>query len=356
MKESVFIKSPSKPAIWGTGFIALDLILSGTSKKSRWLWAGGTCGNVLTILSFLGWEAYPISRLNGDAASRLVQQDLARWGVHLKFAKSIPSAKTPIVIERIGQKPNGGGPKHQFTWLCPACGSWVPGYAPVLVSAAKEIVKEIKDPKVFFLDRVSPGALILAKASLERGALIVFEPSGVGDQKLFGEALEIAHIVKYSHERIKDRSIIASHPNPFLQIETFGKEGLRYKSRLGASRTRGWRRLEAFTVPRLKDTAGAGDWCTAGIIHLVGDKAFSGFKSLTLDALQHALRFGQALAAWNCMFEGARGGMYAVRKNEFKRDVSLINAGREILPPKTSNPASVPKRLVKTICQACVDL
>lgn len=42
--------------------------------------------------------------------------------------------------------------------------------------------------EVFFFDRVSRGALQLAKASSERGAVVVFEPSGVGDPNLFREA------------------------------------------------------------------------------------------------------------------------------------------------------------------------
>lgn len=353
MKNSVFIKSSPKPSIWGTGFIALDLVLSG--KNSRWLWAGGTCGNVLTILSYLGWEAYPISRLNGDMASQLLLQDMERWGVHLNFAKTNPPAKTPIVIEQIGRKIIGGEPKHRFTWLCPACGSWVPGYAPIPISAAKEIVGQMEYPQVFFLDRVSPGALLLARENFEKGALIVFEPSGVSDPRLFAKALEIAHIVKYSHERMKVSDLMKKS-KPFLQIETLGKEGLRYQSRLDGCRTKGWKQFESFSVPNLKDTAGAGDWCTAGIIHSVGTNALKGFKLLTHDSLRHALQFGQALAAWNCMFEGARGGMYVLDRSEFSRDITAISAGRAVFARKSLRPPSVPKKLVKSICRSCVEL
>lgn len=48
---------------------------------------------------------------------------------------------------------------------------------------------------------------------------------------------------------------------------------------------------------------------------------------MTPAQLQDALRFGQALAAWNCGFEGARGGMYNVDKKQFESGVRQIMAG-----------------------------
>ena len=57
---------------------------------------------------------------------------------------------------------------------------------------------------MFFFDRVSPGALHLARACAERGAIVFFEPSGVGNATLFRQAWEVAHVVKYSHERLSE--------------------------------------------------------------------------------------------------------------------------------------------------------
>jgi fructokinase len=50
------------PTAYGTGFVALDVVVdlkAGTEAR----FAGGTCGNVLTILAFLGWRAVPIASL-----------------------------------------------------------------------------------------------------------------------------------------------------------------------------------------------------------------------------------------------------------------------------------------------------
>jgi sugar/nucleoside kinase (ribokinase family) len=59
----------------------------------------GTCGNVLSILAYLGWDAFPIARLNSDSASQRVKADMKRWGVKLDFASCPPTTHTPIIIQ-----------------------------------------------------------------------------------------------------------------------------------------------------------------------------------------------------------------------------------------------------------------
>ena len=63
------------PICIGTGLIALDVIYT-TDKKPNFL-AGGSCGNVLTILSYLGWKSLPIARLGNDAEGKRIVEDLS---------------------------------------------------------------------------------------------------------------------------------------------------------------------------------------------------------------------------------------------------------------------------------------
>lgn len=104
------------------------------------------------------------------------------------------SVSTRYVVDNIRGK----------SWRCPRCGNRLLGYRPVLASVAHHLAAEIGTPQVFFFDRVSRGALTLARVAAARGAAIVFEPSGVGHPALFREAWEIAHVVKYSHERLQE--------------------------------------------------------------------------------------------------------------------------------------------------------
>ena len=57
-----------KATIVGTGLVALDVVIDDESPQVQRLFAGGTCGNVLTILSFLGWNSFPVARIAKDSA------------------------------------------------------------------------------------------------------------------------------------------------------------------------------------------------------------------------------------------------------------------------------------------------
>lgn len=312
------------PLAVGTGLVALDIVISESRPDTPRHWAGGTCGNVLAVLRYLGWRAAPVARLRaGEAATQLLA-DLRRWGVSEQFISLADDGSTPVIVQRISQPP-GGEPYHTFSWRCPNCGSRLPGYKPVLATDAEALGGRLDAPRVFFFDRLSRGALVLARRCADLGAAVVFEPSSVGNPALFREAWELADVVKYSHERLHELPADLEAKNgPRLQIETLGREGLRYRSRLPEGRGRAWQRLDALPAPRVRDTAGAGDWCTAGVIHRLFPGGASAFDSATDAGVRDAIRYGQALGAWACGFEGARGGMYEAQKSQFEREVAVL--------------------------------
>lgn len=320
------------PVAFGTGLIALDVILSADPTRAPILAAGGTCANVLTILSFFGWDAFPIARLNGDAASKIVRADLARRNVRLDFSAQRPRTQTPIIIQRNEQTPNRT-PTHRFSLTCPGCGAWFPSFRAVTRDTASKVIETVERsstsglvPRVFFFDRVSRGALMLAEAFANCGALVVFEPVGVGDPKLFAEALSAAHVLKYSRDRLpKVAERQAADGRLLLEVETLGADGLRYRSKLLA--TRAWHRLAAVPAPSLFDTAGAGDWCTAGLLAVLARNGVSGAETARASDLAEALRYGQAAATIACGYEGARGAMDALNRKSFHRTLTALLAG-----------------------------
>jgi fructokinase len=203
------------------------------------------------------------------------------------------------------------------------------------------------------MDRVSGAALILAKTFIERGALVFFEPSGFGATHLFKEAYGIAHIVKYSHERAKSFHGAVEGKGPLLEIETLGDEGLRYRNRICSVLSDGWKCLDACEVAELRDAAGAGDWCSAGIIHRLAYRGLRGFLQANDSQVKDALRFGQALAAWNCAYAGARGGMYAVDKKTFRLQVQGIISKDGSKVPRQEVPNAVVRKTFECICPRC---
>lgn len=318
--------SVANPKIFGTGLIALDLVLGIDPLSPVRSWAGGTCGNVLSILAYLGWDAFPIARMNGDPASERVRADMAHWGVRLDFASCAPTAHTPIIIQEI-RRGRDGKPKHRFSWSCPKCGEWLPSFKPVTTAAVHAVTPALDNASVFFLDRLSRAALSLAEEAAERGAVIVFEPSGKGTDRLMAEAINIAHVVKYADQRFASiGGVMGEGAATIVEVQTLGEQGLKYRHRLGRSLSE-WIRIGPVPAPRLADTCGSGDWCTAGLLAKVATGGLAGLRNGGADGLRAALQYGQALAAWNCGFEGARGGMYAVARDAFDVQIAALLAG-----------------------------
>jgi sugar/nucleoside kinase (ribokinase family) len=339
----------------GTGFIVLDVVINALRPQPPRLWAGGTCGNVLAILGFLGWKSSAIARLSDDAAGDHVLGDLKRWNVDVRLARIQPHCPTPVLVQEI-TRAKSGTPIHRFLWTCPGCGAYFPSFRPVTIKAIEELLPDLEESAVFFFDRVSPGILRLVKHYAENGSLIVFEPSGTNDPKLFREALKYTHVLKYSQQRVHSFSDLLAKSSPLLQIETLGEDGLRYKCNLPESSHSGWRRLDGFDVSALKDSSGSGDWCTAGILSKIGASGALGLDASDEDEIVDALRYGQALAAWNCSFEGARGGMYRVSKHDFQKAISQIVRGQARPYASSATVTEAQKNSLAIFCPNCDSL
>lgn len=342
-----------QPTVVGSGLVALDVVRR-FSEGDVQHFAGGTCGNVLTILSYLGWKSKPVSRLKGDLSAQYLLEDLKRWGVDVSLVSRTDDGSTPVVIQNIREAADSSR-SHSFSLRCPCCGGYLPGFKPILDSEAVELIEAMGTHQVFFFDRVSRGIINLAKASAELGALVVFEPCGVGNPRLFEEAWSVAHVVKYSNDRLRDiadldlRTSVGS--DLLLEIETLGASGLRYRSRLKNASTRKWRTLDVIPAECLNDAAGSGDWCTAGVIHKLARGGHSGFSKVSSERLTDAIRYGQALATWNCRFEGARAGMYRMTKTRFERQIRSLLSGKGIRHP-VEEPFSNAEDL-RQLCPAC---
>jgi len=327
------VKIPSKPTAYGTGLIALDIVISSNPEVPTRQWAGGTCGNVLTILSYLGWNAYPIARLNNEPSSVHAKHDLQRWKVCQDFVEMEPVASIPVITQENTTDGNGQ-PRHRFHWKnCPKCGSWLPNYKPVTLKAVETLKESVSTADIFFFDRTSPGALEMARHFKSIGSAIFFEPSAKGDPKHFREAIALSDIIKYSDQRFSDviTRDIEEH-RPALEIQTLGGNGLRFRSR----RQKNWAHLPAHKAIDMVDSSGCGDWTTAGIINNLFSKDSHALGKLKKDEIQDAMHYGQALGAWNCGFEGARGGMYQMTFKAFEEDIRAILKGGAYRPRNKS--------------------
>lgn len=334
------IDSSSKLVCAGTGLVALDVVMNG-SGKARYVHTGGSCANVMSILGFLGWSPNIVARLGKDPAGLAIKKELKRLGISVKSPMGARNdAPTPIIVQK--NSTSRGVIKHSFSRRCPICGTWFPSFSPVPRIDALDLISKLPDDlRVFYFDRVSAGILELVNAAKARNALIVFEPSSKIEDHHFAAALELSDIVKYSAER---HPSIPKSGNPKLEVKTFGGSGLTF-------RIQGkWTKLAAYTVIDVVDQAGAGDWCTAGIIHaLANAKRDSLWARKTVE---NALEFGQALGALSCLHEGARGLMYQCDVTSVLADAREIQKNNKLAKEKAI-PKYQPVTTLEHLCPGC---
>lgn len=330
------------PVCIGAGFVAMDIV---EAENGRFAAVGGSCGNVMALLAWMGWRAVPVARLGQDGPGAFVREEFEEIGIQTSYLTDEMSVQTPIVIQRFVETEDGQR-THRFSLTCPECGEWLPRYRPITLNHAAQLTAVSAAPKAYYFDRISPASLRIAEWAKQKGAMIVFEPSSIGDERRFQRAVEICDVLKYSHSRLGHVPDLAKVASPRLVIETSGPDGLRV-------RWRGrWSKLPAYNVPRFIDAAGSGDWCTAGFIHKIAEGGAKSFKALDKARIDHSLRFGQALAALNCGFEGARGAMMTLTQTQMNKALSaMLEAGEPVWDMRDIDYAAPPNKTCRT-CEA----
>jgi fructokinase len=281
----------------GSGLIALDVILDETSSPIGSA-VGGSAGNVLAALAYLGWNSVPVCELGQDDAARKVREEFLSLQADLSFMVQRKEACTPIVYQMPADEDQRE--THIFSFKCPTSGVRRSFSPPSDALLGEQVYQRIPRPSVFYFDRVTDVSLNLAEKYRAGGVLVVFEPSVTpGSVEAFQRAVSASHILKYADNRFEDFPLDLS--GVLLEIKTMGARGLQFRIPARG----GWTSLPAITVQSVADTAGAGDWCTAGLLLSLFDTG--AHPDISYDAIYDGLRYGQSLAALNCMFTGARG-------------------------------------------------
>lgn len=327
--------------IAGAGLLALDVVCDEDSSNAL-TFAGGTCGNVLSILSYLNWDSTAVGFVGDDVAADRVVNDLIAVGVSAAYLTRSVGTRTPVFFQNLRQD-NFGRVRHSFSRSCPRCGH-DPGATHAPMATPIRQFTEAEAPDVFFMDRLSGDILSLAASAKAHGAIVVYEPSSESDIPYWPRAFELAQIVKYSGDRFRASEIeqfLSAASAPAWEIETHGEEGLRYRHRTECGGDTEWKTCAAIRAPRVVDTCGAGDWCTAGLLHGL---ITSGNDATTEDFIQ-AIRLGQAFAAWGCAFVGARGAMYCLDRSSAWSAITALVEGVEL------NLSDAPVRLPGSVAQ-----
>lgn len=287
----------------GAGLISLDVLIRDGKKFPVAYYVGGTCGNVMMILSHMGWDSYPIARLDGTRDTNRILADMKKHNVHTDFITTDDDGKTPVIVQR-NFVTKDGIPTHKFESRN-GKGHFFLDFRSLTVKQADAVIESVEfTPKVFFFDRVSPAILRLAATFKEKGSVIFFEPSSKGGSAgQFDKCVAVADIVKFADQRIPDTSPFDGLADKLI-IQTLGAKGLRY--RLNSE----WIHLEPVLNENVVDTAGAGDWTAAALINvLFKDKEARSIERFTQTEMEKFLNEAQKMGAESCSYEGARGMM-----------------------------------------------
>ena len=220
---------------------------------------GGTCGNVMSILAWMGWDARPLACLDNSPEGLKITEDLKRYGCDCRYVTNTPGGGTTLL--RCTHKKTADGKHVMSVRAGSPGGSRFPkrhflrarDEAPAFLDSLDEA------PAVFFFDDPAAGNRLIAKELRERGSLIYFEPSRLVSNADF-EAVAISDIIKFSDENIPDVSFADAYPDKVF-IQTMGAKGVRYKSR-----DLPWTTVNGVHNDNVVDTEGAGDWFTATFI------------------------------------------------------------------------------------------
>lgn len=294
-------KQGKKLTCLGAGTFPLDNLQekNGKDVKTIYQHVGGTCGNVMSILAWMGWHTLPAARIDDSETGLLIKADLESYGCDTRFVSNTPDGGTTI-LDIIHKTGHDGKPKTAYMAHSPRGGRfvnhrfWTLKQAQTLFDSLEEM------PDVFFFDRCAPGNILLAQLFHERGVLVYYEPNEPVDRN-FLRAVAASNIVKFSDEKHPDVSFTEDFTDK-LFIQTMNEKGLRFKLRAD-----GWITIPPEPNPHAVDGEGAGDWTTSAFINEMGHHHMLTFDKIHQPNVTHCLQEAQRMASMSVSYIGAKG-------------------------------------------------
>ena len=339
----------SPPRLLAAGYLTLDMVVRDFAKGDYWHSAGGTCGNVSIFTSALGVQVSLLARIGKDQRAQRILRDLDDAGVDSLNVEHNSAVRTPGIVELIRGTTKG---EHRFTHRCPLCQSRLPKQLVVSKRVADSLAKNIDQFDAYFFDRVTSATISLAKAAHEAGLIVMFEPPSIPRTSRAKIAAAFSDIVKISRKaghKAQDWGLCSNGSTQFI-IETLGSEGTRFQqlSPCGAGE---WVHLPASTPTLIRDTAGAGDWLTAG---LLADLLLA-HHELTEDSVTDLIKYGQKLSAVSIAYDGPSGALTTLGAANIKRAVSdghYLQIDHDICTLRTERQHSSVK--IANHCELCL--
>ena len=283
---------------------------------------GNTCGNVMTMLPYLGVKTFPVAKLDVSPQGYQMKRDMKAYGADVRFVDNTLNGGTTILrcMHKLDDQGNPTMGHKGSTAGKPWTGMSARPCRKYLSSQNGEVETLVDSmdftPDVFFFDVAQAGHRILAEKLREKGTLVYFEGDSDGhkieDEKrrtaakrAFLRCVEVSDVVKMSAELVEDLSFADDYQNR-LFIQTLGAEGLRFK--LGGGQ---WIKLAPIVNPDYKDYEGAGDWISSTLIAALCSRNMLKVKDMTEQTVKEVLTMAQQMASYSVGFYGSKGLIHA---------------------------------------------
>lgn len=279
----------------GTGLAALDRVVAGQRATTYEL--GGSCGNVLISLAMLGRSVVPLLRLGDDWVGDRLIEEFEDAKIDTRHIVKERGVRSPIIEQRLDE----GSAQHCFQFFAAGNQTLIPEFMPIDRHAVTQAESVIRSSQFFYTDRLSLAIVEAMEIACDSGSFVYFEPSRVDDADLFARALKATSILKYSSDRIRNLVNTAELRPGTIRIATHGSNGLEiFQDHHTVHK-------QAVSLDEVRDTCGAGDMVTVGIIDWVLSKYTGVSAHLDIADFAQGVEAGQRLASANCAYIGARG-------------------------------------------------
>ena len=268
---------------------------------------GNTCGNVSCMLPYLGVQSYPIAHLDLSEQGFQIKDDLERYGADVRFVRNSEQGGTTLL--RCTHKRDTESGEHTVSFRSTSPGSRFPRrkFLRLRDEAPEFMVNLDFTPDVYFFDAAESGLRYLAGELMQRGTLVYFEPENAADMKKFLKAVEVSHIVKFSHEKVEDVAFTEQYSDK-LFIRTMGAQGLEFNLR-----GEGWQRVAAVPNDNVVDWEGAGDWTTSQFIACLCERDILSVAKMTVESVRECLERACATASRSVSYLSSKGMIDAER-------------------------------------------
>lgn len=296
------------------GKIALDIIIKRSypegfeiGKRNKFKeeiykeCVGNTCGNVSTMLPYLGVQTFPIGHFDDSDKGRQLAADLERYGAETRFIQHSPKGGTTLFECTHKRDKNTGDWIRGYRQYSP--GSRFPkrkflrgrDEAPAFLAQLDFV------PDVYFFDAPESGLRVLAEGLRQRGALVYFEPEGKDAANKLRDAISKSDIIKFSDERFPDVAFCQEFTDK-LFIQTLGHKGIRFSLRGGD-----WQMVDPIPNEHVVDTEGAGDWTTSQFIACLCEKGLLSLDKMTTENVRECLEKACETASRSVSYLSSKG-------------------------------------------------